>query len=478
MSLSIERWRRLIWGAGALWGAGVAHTTVSLGEGGRSVACIGPAGERKVLLAAIMNDGTRALARGGVGAAMGAKRLKAIVVSEEGKSSIAEPERFDFYRYESEKLLKASPLTAHGLPEFGTAALVNVLNAAGALPTRNYQQCSFEGAEAISGEALKERFVIGKRGCWGCPIACTRRTEVDGVRGGGPEYETIWALGADCGIDDLKAIVHANYLCNELGIDTISMGATIACAMELTQRGLLPQGPRFGDAGTLLPLVEATALRRGLGDELAEGSARLSKRYGVPECSMQVKGLEMPAYDPRAMQAQGLAYATSNRGACHLRANMMGPTLLGLPKLVDRLNGSGQAGLLIEHQNLNAALDSLVLCKFGHWALAEEHYSRLVSAVTGRRYEEAELLQIGERIWTLERLINLGRGFSKKDDTLPDRMLHDAAPCGPAEGKVLELEPMLAEYYRFRGWSKDGIPTERKLSELGLREYGRQLLPC
>jgi aldehyde:ferredoxin oxidoreductase len=464
--------------AGELWGAGVSHTTVTLGEGGRSVACIGPAGERQVLLASIMNDGTRALARGGVGAVMGSKRLKGIVLSGSGKTSIAEPERFDFYRYEAEKLLKASPLTAHGLPEFGTAVLVNVLNQASVLPTRNYRQCSFEGAAAISGEALKERYVVGKRGCWGCPIACTRRIEVDGVKGDGPEYETIWALGADCGVDDLKTIVQANSLCNELGMDTISMGATIACAMELTERGMLPGGPHFGDATVLLPLVEATALRLGLGDELAEGSARLAVRHGAPECAMQVKGLEMPAYDPRGMQAQGLAYATSNRGACHLRANMMGPTLLGLPKLVDRLNGSGQAGLLIELQNLNGALDSLVVCKFGHFALAEEHYSRLVSAATGRRYEEAGLLEVGERIWNLERLMNIARGFGRKDDTLPQRMLRDGAPSGLAKGRVVDLEPMLAEYYRFRGWSEEGVPTGRKLSELGLEAYGKRVLPC
>ncbi|HEX2987715.1 MAG TPA: aldehyde ferredoxin oxidoreductase N-terminal domain-containing protein [Chloroflexota bacterium] len=230
-------------GAEQLWGAGVAKTTATLGVGGRSVACIGPAGERQVRLASIMNDGTRALARGGVGAVMGSRRLKAIVLSGNGKGSVADPDRFDFYRYESEKLLKASPLTAHGLPEFGTAVLVNVLNEAHALPTRNYQECRFEGAEAISGEALRERFVTGKRGCWSCSIACTRRIEVDGVKGEGPEYETIWAMGADCGIDDLKVIVQANALCNELGIDTISMGATIACAMELTQRGKLPEGP-------------------------------------------------------------------------------------------------------------------------------------------------------------------------------------------------------------------------------------------
>ncbi len=464
--------------AGGLWGANVPETTGALAGKGRSVACIGPAGERLVRLAAIMNDGTRACARGGVGAVMGSKRLKAIVVGGGARPSVADPEGFEFVRYETGKMLKANPVTARGLPEFGTAALINILNEAGALPTRNYQLSRFDQAEAISGEALKSRFVTGKRGCWGCPIACTRRTKVGDVQGEGPEYESLWALGADCGIADLETIVRANYLCNELGLDTISVGATIACAMELSEQGLLSGGPVFGDATQLLPLVRATAYREGLGDELAEGSARLAARHGAPQLAMQVKGMEIPAYDPRAMQSQGLAYATSNRGGCHLRANMMGPTVLGLPKLVDRMNGRGQAGLAIEIQNLNAVLDSLVMCKFGHMALAEDHYARLLSTVTGRRFSEGEMLRTGERIWTLERLYNLRRGFTAKDDTLPPRLLEEPAQVGPARGRVVELAPMLEEYYRFRGWTREGIPSERKLAELGLSAEGKEALGC
>ena len=178
------------------------------------------------------------------------------------------------------------------------------------------------------------------------------------------------------------------------------------------------------------------------------------------------------------MAYQGLAYATSNRGGCHLRANMLGPTVLGLPKLVDRFNGAGQAGLLIELQNVNAVLDSLVSCKFGHMALGEEHYSRLLSSVTGRKYEEAEMLRVGERVWTLERLCNIRRGFGTKDDTLPPRLLHEPAPDGPARGRVVDLAPMLEEYYRFRGWSHDGVPSGRKLAELGLEGEGRQVSAC
>lgn len=464
--------------AGALWGTTVPRAMEALGGKGKSVACIGPAGENRVRIAAIMNDGTRALARGGVGAVMGSKKLKAVVISGSTRPTIADPESFEFVRYETEKQLKANPITARGLPEFGTSVLINILNEAGALPTRNYRTNRFEEAEAISGESLKSGFVTGKKGCWGCPIACTRRTRVGEVQGEGPEYESIWAFGADCGIADLKTIVLANYMCNELGIDTISMGATIACAMELEERGLLPEGPRFGDAGPLLPLIEATAHREGLGVELAEGSARLAARYGAQDLAMHVKGLEIPAYDPRAMQAQGLAYATSNRGGCHLRANMMGPTILGLPKLVDRLNGRGQAGLAIEIQNLNAVLDSLVLCKFGHMGLGEDHYARLLSTVTGHIYSEADMLKVGERVWSLERLYNLRRGFTARDDTLPKRLLEEPASVGPAKGRVVDLEPMLEEYYRFRGWTRDGVPTDRKLADLGLAADGREVQRC
>lgn len=464
--------------AGDLWGATVPETTALLGGPGRSVACIGPAGEKLVLLAAIMNDGTRALARGGVGAVMGSKRLKAIVVSGSRRPTIADPERFEFVQYEASKQLKASPLTARGLPEFGTAILINVLNDAHALPTRNYQASHFDGAEAISGEELKRRFVTGKMGCWGCPIACTRRTELDGVKGEGPEYETIWAFGADCGVSDLRAIVEASYLCNELGIDTISMGATIACAMELSERGHIPGGPAFGDGSALAPLVRATAARQGLGHELAGGSLRLAARYGSPDLAMQVKGMEMPAYDPRGVQSQGLAYATSNRGGCHLRANMMGPAVLGLPKMVDRLDGRGQAGLLIQLQNLYAVLDSLVACKFGHMGLGEEYYARFLSAVTGLHFDEVEMLRAGERIWNLERLFNQRHGFIAADDTLPPRLLKEPATSGPAEGKVVELAPMLREYYRARGWSRGGVPTEAKLAELGLEGAAKEAVEC
>jgi aldehyde:ferredoxin oxidoreductase len=438
---------------------------------------IGPAGERGVLFASIVNNRGRSIGRGGLGAVMGAKRLKAIVVARDGEMtpSVADPERLSFVVYEAEKLLKANPITSQALPEFGTSVLVNVLNQAGAFPTRNFRDSQFEEARAISGEALRDGYVQRRSACRGCSIGCARRTTAGGESGEGPEYESIWALGADCGVGDLTAVVQANYACNRAGMDTITMGSTIACAMELAEEGLLPGGPRFGDGAAVIRLAEETAAGEGLGPELGQGSARLAARYGRPELSMSVKGLELPAYDPRGMKAQGLAFATSNRGGCHLRANMLGPEILGVPKMVDRFATLGKAGLLINIQNLNAVLDSLSVCKFTAFAMKEDYYARLLSAVWGEQVEPQELLCVGERIWTLERLFNLRAGFGRAADTLPPRLLEEPVKTGPAAGHVVDLPPMLDEYYVSRGWDAEGTPSASKLARLGLDAQGALL---
>jgi len=304
--------------------------------------------------------------------------------------------------------------------------------------------------------------------CWACPIACTRLTKTSKGEGEGPEYESAWSFGAACGIHDLEAITNTNYICNDLGMDTISAGSTIACAMELTERGLLDSDLRFGRADLLEQTVEDIGYRRGLGDELAEGSARLAAKYGAPELSMSVKKLEMPAYDPRGMQGQGLLFATSNRGGCHMRGNMLSLEVLGLPKLIDRLQVQGKASFVILHQNSAAILDSLVACKFVNIAVAEEYLARALTSLTGISFPTGELIRAGERIWNLERLYNLREGFSRADDTLPPRLLNEPA-TGASAGWVSHLEPMLAEYYRGRGWDENGVPRPAKLEELKLR---------
>ena len=456
--------------AAHLWGQTVSETSEALGQKGakRSVLCIGPAGENLGRMAAIMSDGERALGRGGPGAVMGSKQLKAVVVEGDQRPGIADKERLKFVQYESRKMLTASPLTSQALPEFGTVVLMNIINYFGVLPTRNFTQSQFEGADRISGEALAAGYLVKKAACWSCPIGCTRITRRQAGEGEGPEYETTWAFGAQCGVDDLEAIIEANALCNDLGLDTISTGSTIGCAMEMAEAGHIKSELRFGRADMLASTEADIGYRRGLGDELAEGSRRFAAQHGAPELSMSVKGLEMPAYDPRGMQGQGLLYATSNRGACHMRGNMVGLEILGLPKLIDRLQVQGKSSYVILHQNASAAIDALGVCKFANMAVGDEYFARALSAVTGLDVSTGELIEAGERIWTLERLYNLREGFTAADDTLPPRMLEEPIPAGPNEGWVSHLAPMLAEYYRAREWDEEGVPTEKKREELGL----------
>ena len=456
--------------AGHLWGKTVSEVTEALGQNNnkRNVLCIGPAGENLVRMASIMNDGTRALARGGPGAVMGSKNLKAIVVEGSEKNSANDPELFRFMLYETGKLIKNSPITSQAYPEFGTAVVMNVVNEIGALPTRNFQQTQFEGAEKISGETMADTILTGNRACWACPIACTRQTKTERAEGEGPEYETTWAFGAQCGIDDLPAIAEANYLCNDLGLDTISAGNTIGCAMEMGEKGLVDTELRFGRADLLLPTIADIGYRRGLGDELAEGSYRFAEKYGAVQYSMTAKKLELPAYDPRGMQGQGLLYATSNRGGCHMRGNMLGPEVLSLPRLVDRFANQGKAGIVAVHQNEAAVVDSLVVCRFTNVAVSSEYFARLLTAVSGIKFTADDLLKVGERVWNLERLYNLREGFGRADDTLPERLLNEPVPAGPSKGHTARLHLMLDEYYQFRGWNEQGVPEAAKLKELEL----------
>lgn len=460
--------------AGDLWGLDVHRTTDLLRERhGKQikVACIGPAGERLVRFAAVMNDYHRAAARGGLGAVMGAKRLKAIVADGKARADLSDKPAYTFVLREMQRLLAQNPVTSKGLPEYGTAGLLNIINYFGLLATKNFQQGTFAGAEAVSGEALSDRLLVKKKPCFACPIACGRETKVGEREGEGPEFETIYAFGPMCMVDDLEQITLAGYACNELGLDTISTGVTIACALELRERGLLDWDLRWGQGERLPELVRRIAYREGLGDELAEGALRLATRYGAPDVAMVAKGLELPAYDPRGAQGMGLAYATSNRGGCHMRAYMIGLEVLGLPKRIDRFSPYGKAALCAVQQNLNAAMDSLVVCRFIEAANNETHYARLLSAATGQPFRPEDLMRCGERIWNLERLFNLREGFTRADDTLPRRLLDEPLAEGHSAGHVVELDAMLDEYYRVRAWTPDGIPRPDKLTQLGLSEW-------
>ncbi len=467
--------------ASHLWGLETYETTDRLqeecGDKNVKVACIGPAGENLVRFACVMNEKHRAAGRSGVGAVMGSKNLKAIAVR--GSNRPHAPDHDVFMNFIRQKLetLKDNPVTGEGLPKLGTKVLDNIINEHGAYPTRNFQTGVFEGTSEVSGEALVEKGYLKKnRGCYACPIHCGRVTELPtGSKGEGPEYESGWAMGACMGIKDLIAITEANFLCNRLGMDTISCGVTLACAMELYEKGHLPKEdlnsgpePTFGSSEALLYYVSAIAYRKGLGDKLAEGSLRLATNYGHPELSMSVKGQELPAYDPRGVQGQGLAYATSNRGGCHVRAYLISPEVLGIPEKLDPQSVEGKAQWVKIFQDLTAVIDSCGLCLFTSFALGVEDYRDLLSAATGFDYSVEEMFTCGERIWNLERLFNFRAGLTPEMDTLPERLLKEPMPEGPQKGNVVRLSEMLPEYYRLRGWDQDGKPTPEKLDSLEL----------
>ena len=463
-----------------IWGSNThatEDTVRSETEKEAKVACIGPAGERQVLISSIINDKHRAAGRGGVGAVMGSKNLKAIAVLGSHEPSIADKEEFTAAARLTLEAISKNPVTKDSLPNYGTAVLVNVINEIGALPTFNFQRGYFEDADAISGETIRERILEKRVACDACTIACGRETKIPGKerQGEGPEYETVGSLGAACGVRDLEAIAEANYLCNEYGLDTISTGSTIACAMELSSAGYLSSGPKFGDPEAIVDLVRLIGERTNLGNQLAEGSLRFAQRHGHPEFSMSVKGLEIPAYDPRGIQGMGLAYATSNRGACHLRAYMTSPEVLGNPVLIDRFKTDGKASLAILLQNISAAMDSMVLCRFSQFAMNPDQYARLVRAVTNEAFTARDLINIGERIYNLERAFNAREGFTRRDDSLPKRLLETPLPEGHSKSVTVALDPMLNEYYKLRGWTNDGLPTISTLSELRLYDASKQI---
>ncbi|MHC9538545.1 MAG: aldehyde ferredoxin oxidoreductase family protein [Vulcanimicrobiota bacterium] len=467
--------------AGHLWGKEVHVTTDMLiretAEDAR-VACIGPAGEKLVLFATIMNDKHRAAGRSGLGAVMGSKNLKAVVVRGSRSIQVSNTQKFLDACLDARKKLKAHPVSGAGLGAYGTQILVNILNQSGALPTRNWRDGGiFEHADETGGESLAKKYLVRNKGCFGCSIGCGRITRIPSGKfkgfGEGPEYEAGWSYGADCGVNELDAICKANFICNELGLDPITMGSTIACAMEMFEKGILTKEElgrelRFGDAEAIVELTRKTGMREGFGDKLAQGSYRMASAYGHPELSMTVKKQEMPAYDGRGVQGMGLEYATSNRGGCHVRGYLTSPEILGVPQKLDPLVTTDKASWLKIFQDLTALVDSAGICLFTTFAIGLPEISEMLRAATGINYTDDEFLRAGERIWNMERLFNLKAGFTKADDTLPPRLLNEPLPSGAAKGKVAEIAVMLPEYYSLRGWDSEGIPTEEKLKELAL----------
>ena len=483
--------------AAHLWGKSVWETEEMLKKGLQDpltrVSSIGKAGENGVLFASVVNDLHRAAGRSGVGTVMGSKNLKAIAVrGTKGVGNIKDPKAFMKAVAAGKKILAENGVTGQGLPAYGTQVLMNVINETGALPTRNHRDNQFEGAKDISAEAMAtprksdgKKHLVTNQACFGCTIACGRISKMDEnhftivnkpqYRGanGGLEYEAAWALGAANGVNDLEALQYANMLCNEEGIDPISFGVTVGAVMELYDLGVLTKEQvgieaKFGSAHALAFLTEETVNGRGFGKEIGQGSKRLTAKYGHPELSMSSKGQEFPAYDGRAIQGMGLAYATSNRGGCHLRGYTVASEVLGIPVKTDPLEHVGKPDLVKAFQDATAAFDSSGLCIFTTFAWGLQDLAPQMAAACGEQYTTEELAKIGERIWNMEREFNNRAGFTEKDDSLPKRLLTEACKTGPAKGKVSMLGEMLPKYYEARGWDPQGRPTAATKARLGL----------
>lgn len=471
--------------ASHLWGKTTGETEsiirTELNDKNIRIAEIGPAGENLVKFAAVMNDEHRAAGRGGPGAVMGSKKLKAIAVKGTKTVPIADKEKFMQVVREKVNKIRNDPVGGGGLPKFGTAVLVNIINENGLYPHKNFQTGVFEYAYEQSGEAMAAKYLIRNKPCFACPIGCARVNKLPTVgETEGPEYESIWALGSNMGINDLATIIEANHMCDEFGLDTISTGGTLATAMELYEKGLikdedLGEAPpfRFGNSEVLHYYIEKIAKREGFGDKLAEGGYRLAEMYNGTEYFMGVKKMELPAYDPRGAEGHGLGYATNNRGGCHIKNYMISPEILGYPYKMDPHDiGDEKVKMLIIFQHLTAVIDAAGLCLFTTFGLGADDYTDLLNAGLGWDFSTDDYLKIGERIWNAERLFNLKAGLDPaKDDTLPRRFLEEPMPEGPNKGHTVRLKEMLPRYYALRGWSEDGKIPEEKLKELGLDEF-------
>jgi aldehyde:ferredoxin oxidoreductase len=464
--------------ASSLWGMACHATIKALQEKhgkDASVIAIGPAGERLVRFAAWMNENDRASGRGGTGAVGGSKNLKAIVILADRKNATKPTEErkaaFDAAQKAGLKAIMNGALTAPnkgGLSVYGTNVLTNLLNEAGAFPTNNGKLSYAEQGYEISGEAFKEHLLVSEPVCHACPVACKKELEVkEGrwkVRTESMEYETAWGFGAMCGLYEREPMAYMLDQCNDYGLDTIEMGVTLAMAMEASEQNLTGEVINWGDAEKMSALIKQTAYREGLGDTLALGAAAAAAKLGNSDLAMAVKGQAMPAYDPRGVQGIGLGYATSNRGACHVRGYTIASEIAGIPFATDRTVTEGKAELLKIFQDLFAFTDSMDVCKFATFSEGAGEFAAQVATLTGMAITPEEAMRIGERIYNLERHYNNLNGFTGKDDTLPKRFLTEPA-TGNSAGMVSQLPVMLKEYYELRGWV-DGVVPAAKLKEL------------
>ncbi|KXJ42983.1 MAG: aldehyde ferredoxin oxidoreductase family protein [Cycloclasticus sp.] len=461
------------------------------------IAAIGVPGENGNLYSAIVNDLHRAAGRSGVGTVMGSKNVKAVTLrGSKGVGNIKDPKRF-FAATQKTKEIIANNEMAQGLGALGTNVMMNHMNEVGALPTRNWRDSTFEGAAKLSSEAMMvPRESDGKANltrpgaCFACTIACGRISTIDPEHftiknrddlhkhfksnSGGNEYEAAWAFGVDTGVDDLDAVTYANFVSNEQAFDPISAGATIAAAMELYELGILTKEDtggielNFGNAEAMVKCVELIGKHEGFGKELAQSSLRFCTKYGRPDLAIVVKGQEFPAYDARAVQGMGLGYATSNRGACHVRGYTNGSETAGIPFKTDPLATEGKAELLMAFQDTTSIFDSAGICTFSSFAQGVEEVADQLDAACEGDWTAEKLMLLGERVWNMEREFNNSAGFTAADDTLPPRLLEEPIKEGPAKGHVCELDKMLPNYYEIRGWNTDGTLTDATRKRLSL----------
>ena len=470
-----------------VWGKSV-HETVKFfkdkyGEKDLTVITIGPAGENLVKFACWINENDRASGRGGTGCVGGSKNLKAVVIKAEKK--IVKAADRDAWKTAHDRALKAimaeenitSPRKG-GLSVYGTNVLTNITNSIGAYPTKNSQFTAYgENAEKLSGEWVKQNILVDDPTCHACPVACKKEVEIKegpwkGLRMESVEYEPAWSVGANCGNADARTVAKMIDLANDYGVDAIELGHPLSVWMEASQRGYTNGEGKleWGDPMGMTNAVKMIALRQGFGKVLADGANATAKHFGHPELAMTVKGQGIPAYDPRGLKGMGIGYATSNRGACHLRAYTPAAELGVMPfgsLKVDPLEWKGKGELAMIFQNVHAFSDSMDICKFSAFAEGAEEYAAQYSAMVGVPFTADDVLKTGERIYNLERHYNNLNGFREGSDTLPKRFLEEPSDQPGSKGNVCELDKMLAEYYEKRGW-KDGVVPEAKLKELGI----------
>lgn len=462
-----------------LWGKLIPETDRCLkeeiGDPFVKVACIGPAGEKLSPLACITSDRFREFGRGGAGAVMGSKNLKAIVIRGFGEVKAAFPDKVAELSEEVVRLLRRHN-TAQARRRYGTPEMVQGINYLGFWSTHNFSRGFFDAGEKISGQAMKQQIVKGDASCFACPVACGKRTALDTAGYGrvaveGPEFETIGLLGANCGVSDWNYLLKATEICDSYGMDTMSCGAIVSMLMEAYEKGRVDSTqldglePRFGDGRVLVEILRRIAGREGIGDLLAKGVREAAEHLGITDLAVHVKGMPFATYDPRGCKGMALTYATSPKGAHHMVSPTMGPEIAS-----DRFAVEGKGGLVRSIQQYMAIVDSLSLCSSMRFVLSLEKQLQLFRAVTGLEISEEEAMRVGERILNLERMYNVRLGLDRRNDTLPKRFLAEPMPRGLSEGQVVELDKLLDEYYMVMGWEKNGIPTETKLKELDLYE--------